>query len=139
MDNPPWSGFFKLWFMSNPFERAIAGFSKSSHTQRIGAPELSGKKVDIIVADSAMSDNDGDLANNGVCLRKPGLKAVCYPDAARLGVNIDGRQLAINVRYRCSGGKPSSRGPPSRPDTSTTPSFPRRRESSVFEFICGTG
>ena len=100
MDNLPWSGSFKLWFMSNAFEWAIAGFSKFSHTKLIGALEPSGKKVDIIVADSAMSDNDGDLANEGVCLCKPGQKAVCHPDAARHGVNIDGRQLAINVRYR---------------------------------------
>jgi hypothetical protein len=101
MDNPPWSGNFKLWFMSNPFEWAIAGFSKSSRTQLIGSLELSGQKFDIIVADSAHSDNDGDLSNDGICLRKIGQKAVCYQDSeARNGVLIDGRQYAFNVRYR---------------------------------------
>ena len=100
MDNPPWSGYFKLWFMSNPFEWAIAGFSKSSHTQLIGSLELSGQKYDIIVADSAHSDNDGDLSNDGICLRKIGQKAACYQDSeARRGVLVDGKQYAFNIRY----------------------------------------
>jgi len=101
MDNPPWSGYFKLWFMSNPFEWTIAGFSKSSHTQLIGSLVLSGQKYDIIVADSAQSDNDGDLSNDGICIRKIGQKATCYQDSeARKGVLIDGKQYAFNVRYR---------------------------------------
>jgi hypothetical protein len=101
MDNPPWTGNFKLWFMSNPFEWAIAGFSKSSRTQLIGSLDLAGQKYDVIVADGAQSDNDGDLSNDGICLRKSGQKASCYQDVeARKGVLIDGRRYAFNVRYR---------------------------------------
>lgn len=98
MDNPPWSGYFKLWFMSNPFEWAIAGFSKSSHTQLIGAIQLAGERYDLVVADSAYSDNDGDLTNDGICLRKPGQRPTCHKDAeARAGIEIAGRRYAFNI------------------------------------------
>lgn len=101
MDNPAWSGYFKLWFMSNPLEWAIAGFSKSSHTQLIGGIQLAGERYDLIVADSAFSDNDGDLTNDGICLRKPGQRATCYKDAeTRAGIQVGGRRYAFNLRGR---------------------------------------
>lgn len=101
MDNPPWEGYFKLWFVSNPFEWAISGFTKSSRTQLIGAISLSGQTYDLIIADSAESDNDGDLSNDGLCIRKAAQKAICYKDAeARSGILIDGKRYNFNVRYR---------------------------------------
>ena len=100
-NNPPWAENFKLWFMANPFEWAIAGFSKSSRTQLIGSIELSEQMYEIILADTAHSDNDGDMSNDGVCLRKSGQKVVCYSEAeARAGVAIDGRRYTFKVRYR---------------------------------------
>lgn len=100
MEGTPFEGVFKLWFMSNPFEWSIAGFSKSSRTQLLGSIRLGSEAYDLIVADGAESDNDGDLTNDGVCLRKPGQKATCYKDAeARKGVLIDGKRYAFNVRY----------------------------------------
>ena len=99
MDAPPFEGVVKLWFMSNPFEWSIAGFSKSSRTQLLGAVQLAGRQYDLIVADGAESDNDGDLTNDGVCLRRPGQKATCYKDAeARKGVLVDGKRYAFTVR-----------------------------------------
>ena len=106
MDKAPFDGFFKLWFMSNAFEWAIAGFSKSSRTQLLGAIELNGQKFDLIVADTAYSDNDGDLSNDGICLRKPTQKAICWKDAeAKAGVDIDGRRYVFNVKLPPQSGR----------------------------------
>ena len=76
MDNASFEGYFKLWFMSNAFEWAISGFYRSSRTQLLGAIKLNGQTYDLIVADTAISDNDGDLTNDGICLRRPAQKAL---------------------------------------------------------------
>jgi hypothetical protein len=99
MDNAPFDGHFKLWFISNTFEWAISGFSKSSRTQLLGAIQLNDQMYDLIIADTAFSDNDGDLTNDGICLRKPAQKAICWKDAeVKAGVDIDGRRYTFNVR-----------------------------------------
>jgi hypothetical protein len=99
MDNAPFEGYFKLWFISNASEWAISGFTKSSRTQLLGAIQLNGQKYDLIVADTAFSDNDGNLTNDGLCLRKAGQKAVCWKDAeVKAGITLDGRRYAFNVR-----------------------------------------
>lgn len=106
MDNAPFDGYFKLWFISNAFEWAISGFSKSSRTQLLGAIQLNGQTYDLIIADSAFSDNDGDLTNDGICLRKPTQKATCWKDAeVKAGVDIDGRRYAFNVKLPSGPGR----------------------------------
>jgi hypothetical protein len=105
----PWSaveeragfeGVVKLWFFSNASEWAISGFSKSNHTQLLGHIQLNGQTYDLIVADTATTDNDGDFTNDGLCLRKAGQKETCWKDNdARAGIEVDGRRYAFNVRY----------------------------------------
>lgn len=105
----PWSavderarfeGVVKLWFFSNATEWAISGFSKSNHTQLLGHIQLNGKVYDLIVADTATTDNEGDFTNDGLCLRKSGEKETCWKDGeARAGINVDGKRYTFNVRF----------------------------------------
>jgi hypothetical protein len=98
-DRARFGGVVKLWFFSNASEWAISGFSKSNRTQLLGNILLNGQTYDLIVADTAATDNEGDFTNDGLCLRKPGQKEICWKDSeARTGVVVDGKRYAFNVK-----------------------------------------
>jgi hypothetical protein len=100
VDDAPYRDKFKIWYFVNSFQWANAGFSHSSRTQLKGTVDIGGVPYTVIIADQAENDNDADLTNDGLYLRR-GKEKPRYISAAeaKAGVRIDNRQYTFRIKY----------------------------------------
>lgn len=91
-----------MWFILNPSQWSVAGFSHYSRTQLRGKVNLGGRTCKAIVADRAETDNNADLTHNGFYLRCghfPKDDRYISPAEAEEGVVIDGRRYKFRIFY----------------------------------------
>lgn len=96
----PYRDKFKIWFFINSFQWANTGFSHASHTQLKGTVDIGGVPYTVIIADRAENDNDADLSNDGLYLRR-GKEEPRYISAseAKAGVLLDKKRYIFQIKY----------------------------------------
>jgi hypothetical protein len=100
IENSPFTGTFGIWFFINSFQWSMMGFSHASHTQLKGKIDMGGVQRDVVVADRAENDNDGDLTNDGLYLKQGAGEPLYISDQeARTGVTIGQQRYVFRIRY----------------------------------------
>ncbi|MBF0545915.1 MAG: hypothetical protein HQM08_15845 [Candidatus Riflebacteria bacterium] len=98
--NSPYHEKFKIWFMINPHQYSLAGFSHYCQTQLVGTVTIGGAPVKAVIADRAENDNNADFTDDGINLFLGDKKPRYISDKeARDGVEINGAVYKFHFSY----------------------------------------